>query len=220
MINNYQTWVSLNAYMRIGRKWGIMNDLHLRTNHFFATNNFSLVRIGAVYWLSDKISVAAGYTRIWIAPASGNLHQYSDGDWIYQQVQYVSKKKKNSIGIYVRLLNEQRWQQRIINDKKGGIIFSDRVRLLGNFTSPVSKKFYVPAPVLADELHIQFGKDIVYNTFYQNRIFIGIKQNITHSLYFDFGYMQVYQQKANGYQYNHNNTLRLFFYYKPYFRKK
>ncbi|HAT80442.1 MAG TPA: hypothetical protein DCS17_03280, partial [Flavobacterium sp.] len=51
-----------------------------------------------------------------------------------------------------------------------------------------------------------------YNTFDQNRFFVGIKQSINSNLSFDFGYMNVYQQKSNGYQYDMNHTLRLFFY--------
>jgi len=45
----------------------------------------------------------------------------------------------------------------------------------------------MPSLVLADELLIHFGKEVVYNTFDQNRLFIGIKQNINPKLSFDFG---------------------------------
>lgn len=70
-----------------------------------------------------------------------------------------------------------------------------------------------PQLVLADELLVQFGKDVVFNTFDQNRIFIGIKQKINNSLSFDTGYMSVFQQKSNGINYIQSNTFRLFFYY-------
>jgi len=66
--------------------------------------------------------------------------------------------------------------------------------------------------VVSDEILIQFGKEVVYNTFDQNRLFVGIRQNINPKLSYDFGYMNVYQQKSNGYQYDMNHTLRLFFY--------
>ena len=71
----------------------------------------------------------------------------------------------------------------------------------------------MPQLVVNDELLVQFGKDIVYNTFDQNRLFIGIKQKISKSLAYDFGYMDVYQQRTNGYSYIQSNTLRLFLYY-------
>jgi hypothetical protein len=76
----------------------------------------------------------------------------------------------------------------------------------------------MPSLVVADEILIHFGKEVVYNTFDQNRFFIGIKQNVSPKLSFDFGYMNVYQQKYSGYQYDSNHTLRLFFYYNNSFK--
>jgi hypothetical protein len=71
----------------------------------------------------------------------------------------------------------------------------------------------MPSLVLADEVLLNFGREVVYNTMDQNRIFVGIKQNLNPQLSFDFGYMNVYQQRSSGYQYDMNHTIRLFFYY-------
>jgi hypothetical protein len=87
-------------------------------------------------------------------------------------------------------------------------------------TIPVFKNPHYPALVLSDELCIQFGKEVVYNTFDQNRAFIGIKQIVSKSLSFDLGYMALFQEKASGYQYDKNHTFRWFWYYTPDFRKK
>ena len=65
-----------------------------------------------------------------------------------------------------------------------------------------------------------FGEEVVYNTFDQNRFFIGIKKNINPKWSYDFGYMNVYQQKYSGYQYDMNHTIRLFFYLSTSIRKK
>jgi hypothetical protein len=78
----------------------------------------------------------------------------------------------------------------------------------------------VPSLALADELMLHTGKDIIYNNFDQNRVFAGIRQQVTPSLAFDFGYMHVWQQKLSGYQYSRNHTIRLFFYWQPDWRKK
>ena len=99
----------------------------------------------------------------------------------------------------------------------------DRVRpgtLLVSFTVPVSKNPKVPSVVLSDEIAVQFGPEVVYNTFEQNRVFLGVKQPLGRSWSFDLGYMLVYQQKASGYQYDLNHTLRWFFYYTPDLRKQ
>jgi hypothetical protein len=77
----------------------------------------------------------------------------------------------------------------------------------------------MPKPVISNELLVHFGKPVVYNTFDQNRLFLGIRQQISKPLSFDIGYMNVYQQKFTGYQYDVNHTFRLFFYYTPDLRK-
>ena len=46
-----------------------------------------------------------------------------------------------------------------------------------------------------------------------------MKQTLSRSWSFDLGYMLVYQQKASGYQYDLNHTLRWFFYFSPDYRK-
>ncbi|MNS74200.1 hypothetical protein D3C72_1076680 [compost metagenome] len=113
-----------------------------------------------------------------------------------------------------RIRNEQRWQDKIVNDERTGEKrFTDRVRYLVSVNIPIFKKKTLPSLVVADEILIHFGEEVIYNTFDQNRLFIGIKQNINSKLSFDFGYMNVFQQKYSGYQYDSNHTLRLFFYY-------
>lgn len=217
IIDQYQTWVSINNVVRISGRWGAMADVHLRSNHFFESASFFLVRIGGVYWLTDNTTLAAGYTNIQVAQAQQKIHRFSQGNWFYQQVQHNSKIGK--LSIVSRLRNELRWQQLIEMDTVKGNLFSNRIRLLVNCTIPVSGNYYFPSLNIADELMVQFGKDIVYNTFDQNRIFIGIKQSLSKTLSFDLGYMMVLQQRPNGYQYNRNHTFRWFFYYRPDLRK-
>jgi hypothetical protein len=113
-----------------------------------------------------------------------------------------------------RLRNEQRWQQKIANDERTGEWrFTNRFRYLLSFTIPLSPNPKKPSLVLADEILLQAGKEVIYNPFDQNRIFIGIRQNLSRGFSYDFGYMNVFQQKYSGYEYDMNHTIRLFFYY-------
>lgn len=206
-----QTWVSLNSTTKFSQHWGVATDVHLRTNDFFKENNFFLLRGGLTYTPNSKFSFTAGYAHMWLAPKLTEWSTFADENRIYQQVQMITKS--GNVSILQRLRNEQRWQEIIVNDQESGRNkFSNRVRYLISTTIPIFKKKTAPSLVLSDELLIQFGKDIVYNTFDQNRFFVGIKQAINPNLSFDFGYMNVYQQKSNGYQYDMNHTLRLFFY--------
>lgn len=214
-----QSWVSENATMRFSKKFGMIADLHMRRNNFFADPSFYFVRTGVDYWITENLTVVLGYGQMWVAPSNPAWHHYAQEHRIYQQLQLVSKLGK--ITIMNRLRNEQRWQEKITNDKfTHDYKFTDRVRYLLSFTIPVVKNPHYPSLVLSDEIALQSGKEIVYNTFDQNRAFIGIKQTVCKGLSFDLGYMLFTQEKASGYQYDKNNTFRWFFYYTPDFRKK
>jgi len=214
-----QSWFSINSTICLSKKFGMMVDLHERRNNFLADPSFHFARVGANYWLKDNIIVTAGYAQLWAAPAKQGWHHYALEKRVYQQIQISTKVGK--IGLLNRLRNEQRWQEKIVNDKSTNQYkFTNRVRYLLSMTIPVFKNPHYPSLVLSDELAIQFGKEVVYNTFDQNRLFVGIRQPVCKALSFDMGYMLLYQQKASGYQYDKNHTFRWFFYYTPDFRQK
>ena len=53
-----------------------------------------------------------------------------------------------------------------------------RIRFLFGIDFPF-KKGGTTRFMLADEVHLNFGKKVVFNTFNQNRIILGIKQKMT-----------------------------------------
>jgi hypothetical protein len=206
-----QTWVSLNSMTKFSDHWGVVADAHIRENGFFESNNFYFLRGGVSYIPNASVSVTAGYAHMWLAPTKEGWSTYADENRIYQQAQLITKIGK--VSVLQRLRNEQRWQEKMVNDEPSGELrFTNRIRYLASFTIPVFSNKKLPSLVLSDELLIHFGKEVVYNTFDQNRLFIGIKQNINPKLSYDFGYMNVYQEKYSGYQYDMNHTIRLFFY--------
>jgi hypothetical protein len=213
-----QFWWSLNSTSRLTDRWGVVGDFHIRRNDFIRDPSFYLLRFGANYWLSEALTLTLGYAHNWVAPAHDDWNTWTDENRIYEQIQYVGRL--GSMRVLQRCRNEQRWQEVVENDSlTGEIRFSNRVRYLFNLTIPVARNPAVPALVVADELLVQFGSKLVLNPFDQNRFFVGIKQQLHPAWSFDLGYMMVYQQKATGYQYDLNHTLRWFFYCTPDFRK-
>lgn len=208
-----QSWISLNTETKVSDRWGFVADAHLRAGDFFSQNNFYFLRGGIRYFSKSSLNVTAGYAHLWLAPSTEEWTTYSDENRIYEQLQWSAKSSK--VNILQRIRIEQRWVEKIIDNKETGENrFTNRIRYLLSFNIPIFKNPKAPELVISDEVLFQFGKEIIYNTFDQNRLFIGIKQSITPKLSFDFGYMNVYQEKKSGYQYDMNHTLRLFFYYK------
>lgn len=213
-----QSWFSINSTMHLSDRWGVIADFHVRRNNFLSDPSFYFLRFGANYWIKDKFTVAGGYGHMWIAPSTQGWNTYVNEHRIYQQALVNTQIERT--GMVLRFRNEQRWQQIMANDKPtGDWRFVNRVRYLMSFSFPLSKKSNKLALVVADEVLLNFGKEVLYNTFDQNRIFLGIRNKINKDWSYDIGYMNVYQQRISGYLYDMNHTFRWFFYYNPDFRK-
>jgi hypothetical protein len=213
-----QFWGSLNSTTRLTDRLGVIADFHVRRNDFLADPSFYFVRLGAHAWVRERLTLSLGYAHMWKAPACDGCETWAAENRIYQQVQYATAIGRTTA--VQRLRNEQRWLQTVERDvRTGGRSFSNRIRYLVSFTIPVSTRPEIPSLVLSDEVALQFGRDVVANTFDQNRLFTGIKQRLGREWSFDLGYMLVYQQKANGYQYDLNHTLRWFVYFTPDLRR-
>ena len=214
-----QFWWSVNSTSRISDRFGAVLDFHIRRNNFISDPSFYLLRFGAHSWLGKDLAVTLGYAHNWVAPAEPDWATWTEENRIYQQIQYSNLLGR--VRILHRLRNEQRWQQKVENDVlTGENKFSDRVRYLASANIPLSEKDSVPSLVVSDEILLQFGSEIVLNTFDQNRFFVGVKQKLPRDWSFDLGYMLVYQQKASGYQYDLNHTVRWFFYFNPDFTER
>lgn len=215
-----QFWTSVNSTWRLSDHWGVMGDFHIRRTDFLKDPNFYFVRAGGVYWINDKISLAGGLAALWLAqPAIDEGFNYALEKRVYQQILWRSINGRAKF--LQRIRNEQRWHEVLNPDGSvNRVRFSNRVRFLFSASIKVFEDEKMPRLVLADEVLFHFGKEIVYNTFDQNRFFVGINHRLNKDWTFDFGYMPVLQQKYSGYQYDLNHTMRLFFYFSPDLRKK
>jgi len=214
-----QFWTSINSTLRFTDKLGLMGDFHIKRNNFVKDPGFYFLRFGGIYWLDDKFSFAGGVAGLWYATETNKGRSFGFEKRIYQQVLWRTAIRR--VVFLQRIRNEQRWHE-VLNDdgSLNRVLFSNRVRFLLSWNIKVFNDEKLPKLVLSDEILFHFGKEIIYNTFDQNRFFIGINYHINETWTCDFGYMLVYQQLYSGYQYDRNHTVRLFFYYSPDFRKQ
>jgi hypothetical protein len=215
-----QFWWSINGSTRLTEHFGVVSDFHIRRNDFMSESNFYFTRLGAAFWISDQLTLVGGAAHLWLAKYYDQAQPvYQNENRIYQQIQWRQQVGKATF--VQRIRNEQRWHE--VLDTEGDYLrirFSNRVRFLSSVNIKVFNNPRLPTISIADELHFHMGKEIVYNTFDQNRIFAGLKVPITHNLKFDIGYMMLYQQHYSGSSYDLNHTFRWFFYYSPDLRIK
>jgi Protein of unknown function (DUF2490) len=204
-----QSWYSINSTFRFSDRWGAVADFHTLNDGLFE-DNFYFLRFGGVYWIDGKHPVIAGVGRMWKAPAEG-LQTWAIENRIYQQWSTATHTGRWSI--LQRIRTEQRWRDQLVNDTIIGTQFSFRLRYLAGFEFSAFKNPKLPAFVISDELLVQFGPSIVFNTFDQNRFFVGIRLHVSERVNFDTGYMNIFQQRPTGYQYDMSHVFRLFIYY-------
>jgi hypothetical protein len=214
----YQTWLGLSSTMRLTDKWGAIASLQANNYQFITDPNFYYVSGGANYWLQNNFSAALFYSHEWDASHTDSGTIYANENRITQQLKYTSSIGKAAMQQRFRV--EERWQQKIENGKKTDQYkYSTRLRYLLGADIPVFKNPKLPQLSVNDEIILQFGPGIVYNTFSQNRLFIGIKQKLSETWSYELGYLMQYEQNSSGYQYTLDNDFRIFLYYSPDLRK-
>lgn len=206
-----QLWLSYLNQIRFSEKWGAWVDVHYRMTDNFADRPMQfLFRPAVIYFITDNLRFNAGYTLIKHYPAKGfNATRTEHRPW--QQIWWNQKYTGFSLLQYLRL--EQRFTQSVISDQlQDGYVYSFRVRYSFSFFVPFKGKEIVaktPFAALTNEVFLGFGKNVVYNTFDQNRLFLAVGYQFTPQLNAQLGYMHLYQQEASGYNYLSAHAIRL-----------
>ncbi len=219
-----QVWLAYFNQTRLGNKWGFWFDGHLRTkDNFFDSLSTSIIRPGVTYYLSDKVKLTLGYAFVNFFPADNHPEISQPEHRIWQQVQWHTNYTKIRMMQWLRL--EERYRRKIkdADELAEGYNFNFRVRYNFFFQVPLTRKGYEKGGltyVLNDELMINFGDEIVYNYFDQNRFFTGFNYFLSKNNSIQFGYLNVFQQLSSGNKYKIINGARIYFFQNLDLRKK
>jgi hypothetical protein len=218
-----QVWLGVFNQTRVSDKWGFWIDVQLRTrDEFFNKYSQSLNRFGLTYYLTDNTKLTAGYAYV-VAFPEDNRKVSIPEHRPWQQVQWHTKYGKKRMMQWFRL--DERYRRKLLNDSTlaDGNNFNFKLRYNIFYDIPLSSKGIVPNSlsfVVNDEVHVNFGKQIVYNTFDQNRFFLGFKYQFTEHNNLQLGYMNLFQQLASGNRYRSIHAARLFYFHNLDLRKK
>jgi hypothetical protein len=220
--NRGQAWLGYFTQTRFSNKWGMWVDVHYRMTDNFVDRPFQfLFRPAVTYFIKDNLRVNAGYALVEHFPAKG-LSTTRTEHRAWQQIWWNQKYPRLTTLQWLRL--EQRFNQKIVADQKtNDYTYTFRARYNFSFLIPLKGKEIVaktPFAVIQNEVFLNFGKNVVYNTFDQNRLFVGFGYQFTSHLNAQLGYMNVYQQEATGNSYFSTHAARLFVFHTLDLRKK
>ena len=212
-----QIWTGYFNQTRFSDKLGVWTDLHLRTKEdFFDNFSTGIVRLGLTYYINNTTKLTAGYARVFLYPGDNHkaITQTEHRPW--QQLQWHTSFTKTRLMQWIRL--EELYRRKILNDSTLGDGYNFNWRLRYNiwYEIPLVKNGLLPKSlslIANDELHINFGKEVVYNYFDQNRFFLGFNYHVNKYDNLQFGYMNVFQQLAAGNRYRSNHVARLFYFH-------
>jgi hypothetical protein len=218
-----QAWFGVLSQVRFSQRWGAWFDAHLRLrDNFVGDLSQSIVRIGPTYYLTDDVRLTAAYAFVNQFPAEGheNISQPEHRPW--QQIQWFMRWPKARLMQSVRM--EERFRRKILDDNTlaDGCNYNPRIRYNFALFLPLTKKGFNSGGLqflLNNEVMVNFGKNIVYNHFDQNRFFAGLAYQINPYAQLQGGYMNLYQQLPVGNQFRNQHTIRIFYFHNFDLRK-
>lgn len=218
-----QTWFGLFSQTRFSQRWGLWFDAHLRLKDDFVGDlSQSIVRAGPMFYITDDVRLTAAYAWVNHFPAEGheNISQPEHRTW--QQIQWFMRWPKVRLMQWVRL--EERFRRKILNDNTlaEGYNYNPRIRYNFALFLPLTKKGLDPGGLqflVNNELMVNFGKNIVYNHFDQNRFFLGLVYQVNSHAQLHGGYMNLYQQLPAGNKFRNQHTIRIFYFHNFDLRK-
>lgn len=211
------TWFGFLNQTRISNRWGVWFDAHLRLkDNYVGDFSQGIVRAGPIFYLTDDVRITAAYAYIHTFPAIGHedfsLHEHRP----WQQVMWYTRGPLARLTQSVRL--EEQFKQFLANEDELGEGYRFNWRIRYNFALflPLTKKRFEPGGlqfVTNNEVFINFGKNIVYNHFDQNRLFVGLAYQVNKNAQLHGGYMNLFQQLNNGDLFRNIHAVRVFYFH-------
>jgi hypothetical protein len=212
-----QLWFGVLNQTRFSNKWGIWFDAHLRLKDQYVQDlSQAIIRFGPTFYLTDDVRLTAAYAYVNTFPAPGHANISLPEHRPWQQVQWFQRGKKARLMQFIRL--EERYRRNVLNDNELGEGFRFNWRIRYNFSLflPITKKKFDPGALLFNinnEVFVNFGKQIIYNHFDQNRLFLGLVYQVNKHAQLQGGYMNLYQQLAAGNTFRNQHSIRFFYFH-------
>jgi hypothetical protein len=206
-------WSGFNFSLRVSPHWGLVAEGELRRKEFLAQPNVYFIDAGVQYHFSKGLNAHAAIGRQW---AMYEEH----ASWLSTsetrlQVQLVYQQKSGRFRFKERLRNEFRWLERAPGDPAPGKEFHDRIRIQIGMDAQVFRNAKLPSLNIYAEYLSETISGFSHPSFDQNRIFIGIRQPISHTFTIDLGYLNALARAGSPPIIQLHDVLRIVFSWSP-----
>jgi hypothetical protein len=211
-------WMRYYNQLSLNEKWTWHNEIEER--RFFENNQHHhlIMHTRLHYKFFKNADVAFGLTYSLQSPQDPNAKI----DLIVPELRPVQELNFTQ-PITKRLTFQQRLRidERFIHSNNGkeltdGYDFNFRFRYRLQLSYKLNQEDTKLSSTLklSDELMLNAGKNILYNQFDQNRLYVGLEQGLNKNFSVELGYLYWYQQRASGNQFFDRDIVRLTVFHK------
>jgi hypothetical protein len=194
--DNTNAWLMYFGNHKLSDRIGIHAEIQLRRNEWFSASQQLLLRTGLDYYTKGGNRFTVGYAYV-------ETHPYGDfpvanafpEHRIWQQ--FLTSQ---TIG-KVKLSHRYRLEQRMIGNASTGEIkngrYENRFRYMAKATVNLTSGDHALFLAAYDEVFVNFGREVAYNIFDQNRLYGAIGITLSPHVKLELGYLnQIVQLRS------------------------
>jgi hypothetical protein len=195
--SNTNAWLMYFGNHKFSSRWGLHAEVQWRRHEGFSEDQQLLLRTGLDYYLKDNSRVTVGYAFV---------ETYPYGDFAVANAfpehrtwqQFLTTQTLGKFKLSHRYRLEQRHLGNAATGEMKGGRFENRARYMAKLTVPITPQWKNPMFLSAyDEIFINFGKEVAYNIFDQNRAYVAAGFTLSPTLKLELGYLyQVVQLRS------------------------
>ncbi|HWR94219.1 MAG TPA: DUF2490 domain-containing protein [Flavobacterium sp.] len=209
-------WSRYYNQLSINSQWSIHTEFDSRIFLNPLEENQYVFRIQGRYKVNKNIEIGAGFSYFSVATQNPEItYPYRIPEYRGQQ-DITWKQEYCNFTLNQRFQIEERFIQNSNKEEllpNSTFFWRFRYRLQGEYLFSKKQSSFLKL-IVYDELMINAGENIVYNTFDQNRIYGAMQYGFNKNISLELGYLKSFQQRASGLNYYNRDIIRFTLYHK------
>jgi hypothetical protein len=215
-------WTRYYNQIKINTKWSLHSEFDNRLFINTIKENLFMVRVNGRYKINKNTEIGSGFSYFSVSTQDPEIKSNFNIPEYRGQQDITWKKELGNSTLNQRFQIEERF---LHNANKQSLLpgttynWRFRYRFQADFNCWKKKDQYLKT-IVYDEIMINAGRNIINNTFDQNRIYAAIQYGINKSMALELGYLKSFQKRASGVEYFDRDIIRFTFFQKINLKKK
>ena len=215
-------WTRYYNQIKINTKWSLHSEFDNRLFINTIKENLFMVRVNGRYKINKNTEIGSGFSYFSVSTQDPEINSNFNIPEYRGQQDITWKKELGNSTLNQRFQIEERFFH---NANKQSLLpgttynWRFRYRFQADFNCWKKNDQYLKT-IVYDEIMINAGRNIIKNTFDQNRIYAAIQYGINKNVALELGYLKSFQKRASGVDYFDRDIIRFTFFHKINLKKK